>query len=105
MQEISVTELAAYRRNATPHFLLDVREADELQTAAIAGAHHIPMKTIAARLGEIPHDQPVIVMCHHGGRSTRVTQELERNGYTNAVNLTGGIHAWACEIDPTIARY
>ncbi|MBV8580868.1 MAG: sulfurtransferase, partial [Candidatus Eremiobacteraeota bacterium] len=48
---------------------------------------------------------PIVVMCHHGGRSARVTQFLEANGYANAVNLDGGIDAWSESIDPTVPRY
>jgi rhodanese-related sulfurtransferase len=44
-------------------------------------------------------------MCHHGGRSANVTSFLNANGYPNAVNLDGGIDAWAAHIDPTLARY
>jgi adenylyltransferase/sulfurtransferase len=44
-------------------------------------------------------------MCHHGGRSERVTQFLRSKGYDQATNIAGGIDAWAQQIDPTLTRY
>jgi rhodanese-related sulfurtransferase len=44
-------------------------------------------------------------MCHHGGRSAKVTTFLNANGYANAVNLDGGIDAWSTAIDPSVTRY
>ena len=105
MNEISVAELKRRRDAGDTLTLLDVREQDELATASIAGAKTIPMGEIPARAAEIPRDVPLVVMCHHGGRSARVVQFLEANGYTNAVNLDGGIDAWSVEIDPSVPRY
>jgi len=45
------------------------------------------------------------VMCHHGGRSARVTMWLRANGFPQAVNLAGGIDDWAASVDPALPRY
>jgi rhodanese-related sulfurtransferase len=103
--EITVHELAALRAEAKPHVLLDVREDDELVTAAVSGALHIPMKMVPQRMAELPTEIPLVVMCHHGGRSARVTAFLRQNGRTNAVNLEGGIDMWATAVDSTVPRY
>lgn len=105
MQETDVSDLEARRKTLVPHVLLDVREADELKTASIAGARHMPMKEVAARIDEISSDIPVIVMCHHGGRSARVVDFLNQQGRNNVINLRGGIDAWSVSIDPTVPRY
>jgi len=105
MNEITVDDLNRRRAVGENLILLDVREPDELATASIAWATHIPMGEIPARHSELPLDAPIVVMCHHGGRSARVTQFLEANGYANAVNLDGGIDAWSESIDPTVPRY
>ena len=84
--------------------LIDVREPDELAICQVPGALHIPMREIPARLSELP-DAHLLVLCHHGGRSGRVTQFLRANGRENVSNVAGGIDAWACEIDPSLARY
>lgn len=74
--------------------LLDVREDDEWQRGHAAGAQHIPMGDVPARLAEIDTEAQLFVVCHAGGRSQRVAQYLARNGY-EPVNVTGGMLAWA----------
>jgi rhodanese-related sulfurtransferase len=74
--------------------LLDVRENDEWQRGHAAGALHIPMGEVPARVAEIDPGAQLFVVCHLGGRSARVVQYLEQNGYT-PVNVTGGMQAWA----------
>lgn len=85
--------------------LLDVREPDEVATCAVAGSRAIPMRQIPENTAQLPRDRQILVLCHHGGRSQRVTQFLRANGFANATNVAGGIDAWAAEIDPTLARY
>lgn len=105
MNEITVEELAARRDTGEPLLVLDVREPDEIATAALDGATTIPMGEIPQRYDELPRDVPIVVMCHAGGRSARVTQFLNANGFPSAVNLDGGIDAWSVRIDPSVPRY
>jgi rhodanese-related sulfurtransferase len=102
---ISVQELAQLRRNQQAHLLIDVREADELTICQVEGALHIPMGNVPARLSDVPRDAPVVVMCHHGGRSRMVVNLLQRAGFDNALNLEGGIDAWTRQIDNTLRLY
>jgi len=95
---------AAQRFRAGAATLLDVREPQELQIAAVPGAMHIPMREIPSRLAEIPRYRPVLVLCHSGGRSAVVAEWLHARGYP-AENIAGGIDAWADEVDPEIPRY
>jgi rhodanese-related sulfurtransferase len=81
--------------------LLDVREDDEWQRGHAIGAMHIPMGEVPARLAEIDGDASVYVICHAGGRSMRVAQYLQDNGY-QSVNVTGGMLAWAGAGRPVI---
>lgn len=74
--------------------LLDVREDDEWQRGHVAGAQHIPMGDVPARIDEIDRDATLYVVCHAGGRSLRVAQYLVRNGF-EPINVTGGMLAWA----------
>lgn len=90
--------------------LLDVREVSELQRASIQpGADfdlvHIPMGLIPPRLHELDPGRPVACMCHHGGRSMRVAAFLEYQGFKHVANISGGINAWAMQVDPTVPRY
>jgi rhodanese-related sulfurtransferase len=102
---MSVHELAELRSAGTPHTVLDVREAVELDVCRLDGALHIPMADVPARIGDLPKDQPLIVVCHHGARSLRVVNFLQNAGFDNAINLNAGIDAWALEIDPSMQRY
>ncbi|MGV0743211.1 rhodanese-like domain-containing protein [Mycolicibacterium sp. XJ870] len=81
--------------------LLDVREDDEWQRGHAAGAQHIPMGDVPARMAEIDPDAELYVVCLAGGRSQRVAQYLARNGYT-PINVDGGMLAWAGAGRPVI---
>ena len=89
--------------------VLDVRESWEWDTARVKPEgfelRHMPMRTVPARLDELPTDRPIACLCHHGARSAQVTQFLLNQGYTDVVNLAGGIDAWSSEVDPTVPRY
>ena len=85
--------------------LLDVREASEVETCTIAGSRHIPMGQIPESLPDLPRDRLILIHCHHGGRSLRVTQFLRANGFAQVSNVDGGIDAWAEQIDPSLVRY
>ena len=105
--EISVAEAHARLSGPLPPRLIDVREADEFAAAHIAGAELLPLSqwpTIAAeKLAD--RAQPLLIQCHHGGRSARAAEYLLRNGYTDVTNLAGGIDAWSLEIDSAVPRY
>lgn len=104
--EISVQE-AKRLRDTAPHqtMLLDVREPYELEICRIAGAEHILMRQIPECSARLPKDRHLLVLCHVGGRSLRVTEFLRAQGFTAVSNIAGGIHAWAEEIDPSIRKY
>lgn len=102
---LEIDVATAARLQAEGALLLDVREASEVATCAIPGSQHIPMNQIPESLPDLPKDRLILVQCHHGGRSMRVTQFLRANGFTQVTNIAGGIDAWAVEIDPTLARY
>ena len=87
------------------HMVLDVREARELDICRLEGALHIPMAEIPACTDDLPTKEPLVVICHHGARSQMVVDFLRDAGFDNAVNLDGGIDAWACEVDQSMRRY
>jgi rhodanese-related sulfurtransferase len=74
--------------------LLDVREHDEWDRGHAAGARHIPMGEVPARLAEIDPGATLFVVCHLGGRSMRVARYLAQNGY-EPINVSGGMQAWS----------
>lgn len=105
--EISVTEVQRLRSAAEPFLLVDCREPDEHAIASIPGAVLIPMATVPDRLATIQahRDGRIVVHCHHGVRSLRVTRFLREHGYASAQSMAGGIDAWSLEIDPDTPRY
>jgi rhodanese-related sulfurtransferase len=103
--EIDVATLAAWREAGRPHAVLDVREPWEVALAPFPGALAVPMRDLPGRLAEVSQDVPLVVLCHHGGRSLRVTYWLRAQGLTGAVNLCGGIDAWSSEIDASVPVY
>lgn len=86
-------------------FILDVRDPHEAEISSMGANKLIPKNVVRQRLNEIPRDVPVVVHCRTGVRSADVVRWLEDEGYTNAVNLLGGINAWAGKIDPSIPVY
>jgi rhodanese-related sulfurtransferase len=105
MREVTPTAVRGRLDAGAELVLLDVREADEVAHCRIAGAVHIPMGDVPARLSELDPDRDLVVYCHHGQRSAAVVAFLERHDFTRVENLQGGIERWSLEVDPTIPRY
>jgi rhodanese-related sulfurtransferase len=107
MEHVSPAELAAWLADASRArpFLLDVREPWEYDTCHIEGSLLIPMHTIPARIDDLDEDAAIVCICHHGMRSMQVAAFLERHGFSQLSNLTGGIHAWAMQVDGAMAKY
>ncbi len=82
--------------------LLDVREPFEAEIASIPGARLIPLGQLESRLVELEpwRARDVVVHCRTGGRSRRACELLRSKGFAHVSNLTGGIEAWALEVDP-----
>ena len=107
MKNTSALELSTWLNNTTKEqpILLDVREPNEYDYCHIDGSLHMPMNTIPNKLSEISIDKEIVCICHHGVRSMQVAMFLEQNGFTQISNLTGGVHAWALEIDSSMPTY
>ena len=106
MREFSATQLQGYLETAPARpLLLDVREPWEFDKACIEGATLVPMRTVPERLQDFKPDQEIVVICHHGIRSRMIGLYLENHGFTNIINLNGGVEAWAREIDPDMETY
>mgnify|MGYP001344879973 FL=1 len=84
-------------------FLLDVREPEEWVAGHAPGAVHIPLFELPARVAEVPEDATVYVICRVGGRSAQATAWLNRFG-RRAVNVAGGMMAWAAAARPMVAE-
>lgn len=85
--------------------LLDVREPEEWDAARIEGAVLLSSENAAEILDDWPREVAVLVYCHHGVRSQIVAGRLVQAGFTNVMNLVGGIDAWSTTVDPLVPRY
>jgi len=102
--QLSVKDLKKRIDAGEDVFILDVREPYEYQIAQIGGKL-IPQNDVPQRLAEVPRDREIVVQCRSGARSQRIAEFLKQSGYTQVVNLAGGILAWSDEIDPKIQKY
>jgi adenylyltransferase/sulfurtransferase len=82
------------REDPDAPLLVDVREPHEFDQVRAPGAVLMPMSTFAARVGELPTDRALMIVCHTGGRSSAVTGFLARAGRDDVVNVAGGMDAW-----------
>lgn len=76
--------------------VVDVRDDSEVRQGRIKDARHIPVKELKNRLGELQkfRDKPVVVYCRTGNRSAHASEILTANGFSNVINLHGGVVAW-----------
>jgi rhodanese-related sulfurtransferase len=106
--QISVTELSDRLADSALQ-LIDVREPEELAIAQLAGFVNLPLSKFAAWSGEIcsrfDPDAETIVLCHHGIRSAQMCSWLHQQGFTCVRNVTGGIEAYAAQVDASVPRY
>ncbi len=105
VRNITVSELKARLDAGDELLIVDVREPHEREISNIEGSVLIPKGQVVARAAEIPKDRDVVVQCKTGARSRDAIIILQKLGYTNLVNLAGGINAWAREIDPSLPVY
>ncbi|MCK9898965.1 sulfurtransferase [Parafrankia colletiae] len=99
---VTVTELPVQLPAEGGPMLVDVREPNEWAAGHIDGAVHIPMGEILARIGEVPRERDVVVVCRSGARSARVTAHLAREGW-QARNLVDGMLGWQAAGRPMVS--
>jgi len=106
MREFEAGQLKDYLESAEEQpLLLDVRQPWEYDICKLDNSMLIPMSTVPANLDQLDKDRETVVICHHGVRSRRVAHYLEQAGFTNVINLRGGLDAWARSVDVDMATY
>ena len=105
--EIDCQAVKARLDSGEQFLFLDCREPDEYTTAKIPGTKLIPMSELAQRISELEpyRDSSIIVHCHHGGRSMRVTNWLRQQGFAQTTNMAGGIDQWSQQTETSVPRY
>lgn len=94
LPNVTAEELAERLAREPDLVVLDVREPVEWRDGHVPHARHIPMRQVAERLDEIPRDRWVAVTCAGGARSSLVGSFLLAHGFTDLVNVWGGMTAW-----------
>jgi rhodanese-related sulfurtransferase len=95
VNEIDSESLQARLAGGEDLLLVDIRTPAEVAQGAIPRARHIPMHLLPVRAEELPKDKEFVLYCRSGARSYHACQYLAQQGYDKALNLRGGIIAWA----------
>jgi sulfur-carrier protein adenylyltransferase/sulfurtransferase len=103
--DVTPRELKASIDAGRKPVLLDVREPFEYALCHLESSTLIPVDQLSHRLKELGLNDEIVVYCHVGIRSAGAVSLLRKNGFTNVKNLTGGIDAWAVQVDPKMPRY
>jgi sulfur-carrier protein adenylyltransferase/sulfurtransferase len=102
---ITARELHAWLAGGGTPLLLDVREAQEWRICNLPGAELMPLRTLPARVQDLPAGRDIVVYCHSGARSAQAAHFLRQHGLARVYNLRGGIDAWATDVAPEMPRY
>jgi adenylyltransferase/sulfurtransferase len=104
---ISVSELKSKIDKSENFFLIDVREPSEFEIVRIPGSTLIPKQGFldGTALTNLPQDQPIILHCKSGVRSAECLAILKGAGFADATHVSGGVIAWAKQIDRSLPVY
>jgi rhodanese-related sulfurtransferase len=92
---INATELHKLLNSKNPPILIDVRTSAEYeQDGHIVGSRLLPLSNLGQRISELPQDKPIVCVCRSGSRSHVACEQLQRQGFANVTNLSGGVIDW-----------
>ncbi|MCE9589925.1 MAG: rhodanese [Planctomycetes bacterium] len=105
--EVTPRQVKAMLDAGDDFVLIDCRTPGEYQVTRVEGSVLVPLQEVAARLPELEkyRDQKIVVNCHHGVRSLRMTAALRQQGFEDVKSMAGGIDLWAMDIEPGMKRY
>ena len=102
--EIRVEELKQRLDAGESLFLLDVRDEFEYEISNIGG-QLIPLAELSKRVNELDVNQNIVTVCKMGPRGAKAVQFLQKAGFEQVRNLTGGIHSWSDRVDHCVRKY
>ncbi|PHS26595.1 MAG: sulfurtransferase [Methylophaga sp.] len=107
MRQMTATELRDFLATGVATVKIDVREEIELEFGMLEDALHIPMQSVAGQLNTLEKhkDDTVVLICRSGKRSDQIGQFLEQMGFSDIINLTGGMNGWATDVDTSMTVY
>jgi rhodanese-related sulfurtransferase len=102
--QIAPAQVAELKKKNPQARIVDVRSEQEHEYAAIEGSELLTQQLLD-ELKASPKDTAIVFHCHHGQRSLDAAAYFVGHGFTNVKSMTGGIDAWAQEIDSSVPRY
>lgn len=107
MRQMTAVELRDFLTTGVSTVKIDVREDVELEFGMIDGSIHIPMQSVPGQLNELEKhkNDTIVLICRSGKRSDQIGQFLEQMGFTDVINLNGGMNAWATDVDTNMTVY
>ena len=102
--EIRAEDLKKWLDAGENLFLLDVRDEFEYETSNIGG-HLIPLAELPRRVQELDANQKIVAICKMGSRGAKAVKLLNKAGFNQVWNLTGGVHAWSDRVDHDVRKY
>ena len=95
---ISVEELHKVSQNSSRFHLLDVREEDEFEEYHANISRSLPLSRLMEGRAQddlrMPKDETIYIICRSGRRSATACELLHSQGFSNLVNVAGGMEAW-----------
>lgn len=104
IKQLSVLELKDLVESSHPPYLIDVREPHEREISSLGG-QPIPLNSLAHHINQLDPSIDYVIYCRSGGRSQIAAESLISAGFRSVANLSGGINAWAEQIDTTMQIY
>lgn len=107
MRQMTATELRDFLASDVHAVKIDVREDVELEFGVLEGIIHIPMQQVPGQLNVVEKhkNDTIVVICRSGKRSDQIGQFLEQMGFSDVINLAGGMNSWAVDIDTSMTVY
>jgi rhodanese-related sulfurtransferase len=85
--------------------IIDVRQPQEYAIARLENSQLIPLANLEINLHQLDRNEEIIVLCRSGIRSAQAVKFLREAGFRHVKNLSGGILAWADEVDHSLVKY
>lgn len=107
MRQMTAVALRDFFATGATTVKIDVREDVELEFGVLEDSIHIPMQTVPNKLNELEKHKSdtIVLICRSGRRSEQIGQFLEEMGFSDVINLEGGMNAWAADVDTNMTVY
>ncbi|HLT98435.1 MAG TPA: rhodanese-like domain-containing protein [Burkholderiaceae bacterium] len=92
-RQIGVNDAIKLTNNREGVFL-DVRSAEHFKAGHIPQSRNVPAADVSNKLGGLPKEKPIVVVCERGRTSVGVVNTLKSNGFQDVYTLQGGLAAW-----------